>query len=191
MTRSKSAKRPPVASGTNKASTQPAADKRTDGLRTGSKLALMLDLALRPEGVTEPELLAALGWKSCRVTLRRACDRAGAELTMSRRSAEAGRLFHDARFTLHGIVIVRGSSTRPSTVSATFNPQSLHVISYTPQRGAGYGRLLQQRSLSPGIDPRGISISRPFGYFGSGLHCGSRPESKNTTSIVMFGFPSA
>ena len=84
MTRSTPAKRPPVASGTDKAATKPAAGKRTDGLRTGSKLALMLDLALRPEGVTEPELLAALGWKSCRVTLRRACDRAGAELTITK-----------------------------------------------------------------------------------------------------------
>ena len=89
MTRSKPAKRPPVASGTDKAATKPAAGKRTDGL---------LDLALRPEGVTEPELLAALGWKSCRVTLRRACDRAGAELTMSRRSAEAGRPLNITHF---------------------------------------------------------------------------------------------
>ena len=98
MTRSKPAKRPPVASGPDKAPTHLAAGKRTDGLRTGSKLALMLDLALRPEGVTEPELLAALGWQSCRVTLRRACDRAGAELTMSRRSAEAGRPLNITHF---------------------------------------------------------------------------------------------
>ena len=41
MTRSKPAKRPPVASGPDKAPTHLAAGKRTDGLRTGSKLALM------------------------------------------------------------------------------------------------------------------------------------------------------
>ena len=98
MTRCKPAKGVPVSSYPNRVTTRLAFGKRTDGLRTGSKLALMLDLALRPEGVTEPELLAALGWKSCRVTLRRACDRAGAELTMSRRPAEIGRPLNITHF---------------------------------------------------------------------------------------------
>ena len=58
--------------------------ERTDGLRTGSKQAMMLDLAMEPGGKTEAELCAALGWKKCRVTLKRVCDKVGATLTQTK-----------------------------------------------------------------------------------------------------------
>lgn len=61
---------------------------RPDGLREGSKLAIMLDLAARPEGVEEQVLLKTLGWVRCRVTLARVCETTGYELR--REKDEAG-----------------------------------------------------------------------------------------------------
>jgi Protein of unknown function (DUF3489) len=58
--------------------------ERPDGLRPGSKQAMMLDLAMMPGGKTEAEICAALGWKKCRVTLKRVCDKVGAVLTQTK-----------------------------------------------------------------------------------------------------------
>lgn len=57
----------------------PVAD-RPDGLRDGSKQAVMLDLALHEDGATEQAICHKLGWKKCRVTLKRVCDKVGAKL---------------------------------------------------------------------------------------------------------------
>lgn len=59
-----------------------AADKqeRSDGLRPGSKMAIMIDMALRPQGATEAEICKKIGWKKCRVTLTRTAEKIGAEL---------------------------------------------------------------------------------------------------------------
>jgi hypothetical protein len=46
----------------------------------GTKQAVMLDMVLRKEGATHDALCKKLVWKSCRVTLGRVCDRAGAKL---------------------------------------------------------------------------------------------------------------
>lgn len=53
---------------------------RPDGLRPGSKQAIMLDLALRDEGATETAICKKLGWKKCRVTLKRVAEKVGAKL---------------------------------------------------------------------------------------------------------------
>ncbi len=53
---------------------------RLDGLRPDSKQSIMLDLALRDEGATEQAICQKLGWKKCRVTLKRVCDKVGAKL---------------------------------------------------------------------------------------------------------------
>ena len=53
---------------------------RPDGLRPGSKQAIMLDLALRDEGATEMTICKKLGWKKCRVTLKRVAEKVGAKL---------------------------------------------------------------------------------------------------------------
>lgn len=58
----------------------PAAGERADGLRTGSKQAVMLDMVLSDTGATEAELCKALAWKKCRVTLKRVCEKVGASL---------------------------------------------------------------------------------------------------------------
>lgn len=57
-----------------------ATTSRPDGLREGSKQAVMLDMALRDEGATEAAICKKLGWKKCRVTLRRVADKVGAKL---------------------------------------------------------------------------------------------------------------
>lgn len=76
------AKKPAKAAKGAKAPTV-AADfrNRPDGLRRGSKLALLLDAAAAAgkAGATEAELCKKLGWKACAVTLRRVCDRVGAK----------------------------------------------------------------------------------------------------------------
>ena len=64
-----------------KAKKSAPAGTRPDGLREGSKQAVMLDMALRPEGATEAAICKKLGWKKCRVTLKRTADRVGATLT--------------------------------------------------------------------------------------------------------------
>ncbi len=57
---------------------------RLDGLRTGSKQAQMLDMVLDPTGATEAEICRALGWKKCRVTLKRVCEKVGATLVATK-----------------------------------------------------------------------------------------------------------
>ena len=57
---------------------------RPDGLRTGSKQAIMLDLALASGGATEEAICKELGWKKCRVTLKRVADKVGAVLTQTK-----------------------------------------------------------------------------------------------------------
>ncbi len=59
---------------------KPAADARPDGLRKDSKQAKMIDLALRDEGATEQAICKELGWKKCRVTLKRVAEKIGAKL---------------------------------------------------------------------------------------------------------------
>ncbi len=56
------------------------AGKRPDGLREGSKQAVMIDMALDAKGATEAEMCAKLGWKKCRVTLGRVAEKIGAKL---------------------------------------------------------------------------------------------------------------
>lgn len=60
------------------------AGARSDGLRPGSKQAMMLDMALRPNGASEAEICQALDWKKCRVTLKRTAEKVGATLTTSK-----------------------------------------------------------------------------------------------------------
>lgn len=67
-----------------KAKAAQAARARPDGLRAGSKMATMLDMALRPVGATEAEICAAIGWKHCRVTLTRAAAKANYDLSHER-----------------------------------------------------------------------------------------------------------
>ena len=54
---------------------------RTDGLRPGSKMAIMIDMVLRSQGATESEICKKIGWKKCRVTLKRTAEKIGATLT--------------------------------------------------------------------------------------------------------------
>lgn len=77
----KPAAKPPAAAKAPKATTTPAPGARADGLRAGSKQAVLLDLMLRPQGVTEAEACKELGWKKCRVTMKRTAEKAGASLT--------------------------------------------------------------------------------------------------------------
>lgn len=60
----------------------PDSDRRPDGLKLRSKEAVMVDLVLRPQGASRPELREALGWKSDPYpSLVVACDKAGVVLT--------------------------------------------------------------------------------------------------------------
>lgn len=72
------------------AAAPPVSGKRPDGLRVGSKEARMLDLVLQAgtAGITEAAICADLGWKRCRVTLGRVCEKAKAELTSTGQGAE-------------------------------------------------------------------------------------------------------
>lgn len=65
----------------------PAPGARPDGLRPDSKQAVMLDLALAEGGATEKAICEKLGWKKCRVTLKRVADKVGATLTQSKNAA--------------------------------------------------------------------------------------------------------
>lgn len=76
----KSAKKAKKTKATKKTAPATAAE-RPDGLRVGSKMATMIDMALRPEGATEKAICKKLGWVKCRVTLTRTADRVGAKLT--------------------------------------------------------------------------------------------------------------
>ena len=61
---------------------------RPDGLRAGSKMAVMFDLALNtPGGITEKAICKELGWKRCRVTLTRTCAKVGAVLAQTKNDA--------------------------------------------------------------------------------------------------------
>lgn len=88
----KAAKKPAGKPAAKKAPKAPAAPKATpaaspgrpDGLRPGSKQAMMLDMALRPNGASEAEICQALDWKKCRVTLKRTAEKVGATLTTSK-----------------------------------------------------------------------------------------------------------
>lgn len=60
------------------------AGARPDGLRAGSKQAVMLDMVLAPNGATEAEICKKLGWKKCRVTLKRVCEKVGVTLLTSK-----------------------------------------------------------------------------------------------------------
>lgn len=60
------------------------AGARPDGLREGSKQAVMLDMVLAPNGATEAEICKKLGWKKCRVTLKRVCEKVGVTLLTSK-----------------------------------------------------------------------------------------------------------
>lgn len=71
-----------------KANAPAASSGRPDGLREGSKQAQMLDLALQPEGATEHTICKALGWKKCRVTLKRVCEKVGATLKTSKNAKD-------------------------------------------------------------------------------------------------------
>lgn len=74
----------PAASAKKAAPKEPKTGERPDGLRKGSKMAVMLDMVLRPEGATEAAVCKKLGWKKCRVTLRRVCEKVGAKLAVER-----------------------------------------------------------------------------------------------------------
>lgn len=81
-----------------KEKTKPAVESgRPDGLRTGSKQAVMLDLALAEGGATEKAICTQLGWKKCRVTLKRVCDKVGAKLTSAK--SPAGETVWQARMS--------------------------------------------------------------------------------------------
>lgn len=88
----KAAKKPAGKPAPKKAPKTPAAakaapaapDGRPDGLRTGSKQAQMLDMVLAPTGATEAEICKALGWKKCRVTLKRVCEKVSATLVSTK-----------------------------------------------------------------------------------------------------------
>jgi hypothetical protein len=54
---------------------------RKDGLRSGSKMAMMIDMVLAPGGATEAEVCKKLGWKACLVTLKRTAEKGGYDLT--------------------------------------------------------------------------------------------------------------
>lgn len=93
--RAPAAAKPPAAPKAEKATKAAAAKAapatvsgRPDGLREGSKQALMLDMALAPEGATEKAICAKLGWKKCRVTLKRTADKVGAKIEARKNAAE-------------------------------------------------------------------------------------------------------
>lgn len=71
---------------------KPKADTaNADGLRAGSKKALILDLAKRPEGVTSAELIAATGWKRPDASVRTAAAQAGYAVTVTREQGADGK----------------------------------------------------------------------------------------------------
>lgn len=62
----------------------PPAGTRADGLRAGSKQALLFDLVAAPGGTTEAAACKKLGWVKCRVTIKRVVEKAGRELATSK-----------------------------------------------------------------------------------------------------------
>jgi hypothetical protein len=60
-------------------------DRRPDGLKIGSRDAVMVDMVLRPQGATRAELREALGWKSDPYpSMMAACDKACVEVSVLR-----------------------------------------------------------------------------------------------------------
>lgn len=59
-------------------------ETRPDGLRTGSKQALLFDLVAAPGGTTEAAACRKLGWVKCRVTIKRVVEKAKRELVTSK-----------------------------------------------------------------------------------------------------------
>jgi hypothetical protein len=68
---------------------------RPDGLRTGSKSALLVDLVTQPRGASSPELAKAIGSKKPLPLLHYACRRARLRLRFERSSIPGvpGRYF--------------------------------------------------------------------------------------------------
>ena len=54
----------------------PAGEERADGLKAGSKLALLADTICRPEGATHAELCQVVGWRTCLPMAMEACKKA-------------------------------------------------------------------------------------------------------------------
>src|ERR1700679_1765404 len=85
-------------------------------------------------------------------------------------------------FSLQGIVIDRGSSARPATVTSAVKPHSRQTTEYVPTPGAGHGTLREQ-NFSPGL---AMLISTPSGNLGLAGCVALRPLSLKWTSIVIF-----
>lgn len=83
----KTTKKAPTPKARTSVKAKTTAAARTDGLRPGSKQAIMLDLALRDEGATELAICQKLGWKKCRVTLKRVAEKVGARLEQKKNVA--------------------------------------------------------------------------------------------------------
>lgn len=60
--------------------TKTTVDLRPDGLKPGTKKALIADTIVRKQGATEAEMNKILGWQGCMVTVRRVCAEAGITL---------------------------------------------------------------------------------------------------------------
>jgi hypothetical protein len=66
---------------------------RPDGLRVGSGLAVLVDTVCRPEGATNTELCAAVGWAQCLPAMRKAADKAGVTVRVEKVSGQPARYF--------------------------------------------------------------------------------------------------
>lgn len=77
----------PAAAATGEPTAAPSAE------RAPTKRQVLLDLVLAPAGATEAELCAAVGWKACMVTLRRAASAAGVTLRGERTKGQPTRWF--------------------------------------------------------------------------------------------------
>jgi hypothetical protein len=60
-----------------KAQLETADRKRRDGLKPGTKAAILVDLLSRKEGASMKEMLAATGWERCKFTAKKSVARAG------------------------------------------------------------------------------------------------------------------
>lgn len=67
---------------------QAAGAVRPDGLRAGTKLALLADTICRPTGATHDELCQVVGWTACLPMAMKACEKA----EISLRREKEGRL---------------------------------------------------------------------------------------------------
>lgn len=71
-----------------------ATQKRPDGLREGSKVAMVIDMACRKDGVTCKEAAKKLGWNVLNSsTLIRYCKAAGVKLRTEEKDGEDDRYF--------------------------------------------------------------------------------------------------